>query len=55
LEDAGDGYYFIRAKHSRRVLDIAGGTTATKDGVRAQQYDYNGGDNQRFRFEPFNS
>jgi len=55
LEDAGDGYYIIQAKHSGRVIDIAGGTSATKDGVRAQQYDYNGDDNQRFRFEPFNS
>jgi hypothetical protein len=39
----------IRAKHSNKVLDVTGISTA--NGARIQQYNYLGGDNQLFRIE----
>lgn len=42
--------YQITAKHSGRVLDAPGMQTA--NGTRLQQYDWNGGANQRWLFTP---
>jgi hypothetical protein len=39
----------IRAKHSGKVLDVAGISTA--NGAQLQQWDYLGGNNQKWRFE----
>jgi hypothetical protein len=39
----------IRAKHSHRVLDVT--SISTANGERIQQWDYLGGDNQRWRLE----
>ena len=39
----------IRAKHSNKVLDVAGISTA--NGAHIQQWDYLGGDNQKWRLE----
>lgn len=42
--------YELEAKHSGKVLDVAGGSTA--DGANVQQWSRNGTVAQRFRFEP---
>ena len=38
------------ARNSGQVLDVAG--ASTEDGARIIQWDWHGGDNQRFRLEP---
>jgi hypothetical protein len=53
LEDAGGGYYRMRALHSRRLLDVYARSIA--DGADLQQWEYAGGDNQVFRVEPVGS
>ena len=41
-----NGYYEIKAKHSGKVLDVAG--AGTTNGTRIQQYDSNGSDAQKW-------
>lgn len=43
------GYYRIVAKHSGLSLDINGGPGATGNGAQAQQWEYWGGDNQKWK------
>ena len=43
----GEGFYKILAKHSGKCLDVFGGNASQGDGVAVQQWDYNGGDNQK--------
>lgn len=50
VDDIGDGYYTITARHSGKSLDISG--AATDNGAQLHQYDYWGGDNQKFRLTP---
>jgi hypothetical protein len=38
LTDAGNGTYYIHARHSGKCLDVAGGTGATGDGANVQQW-----------------
>jgi Ricin-type beta-trefoil lectin domain-like len=45
-----DRYYKIVSKNSGRALDLTGGPCAQGNGIRAQQWSYLGGDNQKFRF-----
>ena len=45
----GGDYYQICAKHSGKSLDIDLGPGATTNGAGAQQWDYWGGDNQKFK------
>lgn len=47
FEPTGDGYYYIRAHHSNKVLDIRGASSAS-DGI-LQQWDHAGVLNQQFR------
>ena len=44
VRSAGNGYYTITAEHSGKVLDVAGGSTAS--GAVLQQYFYNGSNAQ---------
>jgi elongation factor Tu len=44
--------YKLIAKHSGKCLDVIGGPGAVANGVRVQQYDYLGGDNQKWRLVP---
>ena len=46
LSPLGDGYFRVTAKHSGKVLDVRGVSTA--NGAQIQQWDYLGGDNQRW-------
>ncbi|MFJ4778066.1 RICIN domain-containing protein [Streptomyces sp. NPDC088762] len=52
LTDAGDGTYYIRARHSGKCLDVAGGTSATGDGADVFQWTCLGAaqTNQRWYF-----
>jgi elongation factor Tu len=43
----GDGYYKLVAKHSGKVLDVAGISSA--NGAKLHQWDYVGGDNQKWK------
>ncbi|WP_187263764.1 glycoside hydrolase family 66 protein [Pontibacter beigongshangensis] len=45
------GIYQISARHSGKVLEIAGGETATTNGAMAQQWQYTGGANQKWKIE----
>lgn len=45
-----DGYYTITSKKSRKVLDVANGSTA--NGANIQQYQSNGSDAQFWKLEP---
>lgn len=47
------GPYRIVAKHSNKVLDVTGRSTA--DGANVQQYTYNGGDHQKWTFHSYSS
>jgi hypothetical protein len=49
--DSGS-YYKITAKSSGKCLDVTGGSNAVADnGARLQQWDYLGGDNQKWRVQ----
>ena len=48
VRSAGNGYYTITAEHSGKVLDVAGGSTAS--GAVLQQYFYNGSNAQLWYF-----
>ncbi len=45
-----DNYYLVESRYSNKVLDVTGGNISAV-GTELEQYDYNGGDNQKFRFE----
>ncbi len=49
LEDAGNGYFFIRSKKSGKVLDVTGGSI--ENCAKIIQFTKHGGDNQLWRFE----
>ncbi len=49
--DAGDGYYRIVSRQSNKVLDIQDIGQVTQNGANLQQYDWLGGDNQKFKLE----
>lgn len=42
------GYYYVKAKHSGRALDVIG--WSRDDGANVIQYDFHGGDNQQWMF-----
>ena len=46
VEYKGEGYYEIKAQHSGKVLDVAGG--GTTNGSNVQQYEKNGTDAQKW-------
>lgn len=54
LNPVGDGFYQIVAAHSRRSLDVNGDVNAGPigNGAQVQQWDYWGGDNQKWKFIP---
>jgi beta-glucanase (GH16 family) len=45
------GTYFLQNRNSGLNLDVTGGTGATQDGARMQQWNVTGTSNQQFRFE----
>lgn len=49
--EAGAGYFFLRARHSGKYLDIHGAQKG--NAVRLQQYAMNLNDAQRFKLEPY--
>lgn len=52
-EYAGDGFYYIRSRHSGLYLEVLGSKT-TKN-VKLQQANFTGAANQQWRFQPTNS
>jgi len=48
----GDGWYNIVARHSGRCLDVTGGVAATGNGIKLQQWDCLGTDNQKWGLYP---
>ncbi|MBQ0056366.1 MAG: RICIN domain-containing protein [Bacteroidales bacterium] len=52
-EYAGDGYYYIRSRHSGLYLEIKGEKTTKNAAI--QQAAFKGTDNQRWRFMPTNA
>lgn len=48
IEHLGYGYHTIKAHHSKKALEIAGGVSAK--GTNVQQYAYNGSDAQKWHF-----
>jgi hypothetical protein len=46
VEDAGDGYYYLRFQHSSKCLEVPGWNPAW--GVRLGQWSCHGGDNQKW-------
>ena len=48
IQDAGNGYYYIRTAGGLLCLDVWGGQAA--NGANVQLWGFNGGNNQRFRF-----
>jgi hypothetical protein len=46
LRDAGDGYFYIIAKHSDKALHCA------ENGDGIYQFTFNFSDNQKWKFEP---
>lgn len=48
IEHLGNGYHTIKAHHSKKALEIAGGVSAK--GTNVQQYTYNGTDSQKWHF-----
>jgi len=49
LSVAGDGYYVLANKASRKVMDVS--QNSADAGARIHQWDITGGDNQRWRFK----
>ena len=49
LEDQGGGYFYVRASHSNKCLDVSG--VSALDGAAVHQWDCSG-DNARWRFDP---
>ena len=47
IKNVGDGYYSIRAVHSKKALDVTGG--AKENNTNVQQYTYNGTDAQLWK------
>ena len=45
------GTYFLQNRNSNLNLDVRGGTGATGDGAKMQQWNATGTDNQKFKFE----
>ncbi len=45
------GTYYLQNRNSNLNLDVRGGTGATGDGARMQQWNVAGTDNQKFKFE----
>ncbi len=50
LEYAGDGWFYIRSRHSAKCLEVANGSNA--DGANIQQWEKDSGTNQQWRFLP---
>ena len=48
LENAGDGYYYIKHKTSNKCLDVSNGQTV--DGTKIQLYTCNGTPSQKWKF-----
>ncbi|KAF5428089.1 Ricin-type beta-trefoil lectin domain-containing protein [Candidatus Methanophagaceae archaeon] len=53
LEDVGDGYYKILNNNSDKCLDVL--WSETEDFANVGQYNYSGGDNQKWVFQPVDS
>lgn len=49
LEDMGNGYYTLTAKHSGKALDVPG--ASTQEGTQIQQYEKNSTDAQQWELE----
>ena len=49
IKNAGNGYYYIISKSDNSFADIY--ACSTKDGTNVQTHSYNGGNNQKFKFE----
>ena len=52
LENAGDGYYYIKHKTSNKCLDVSNGQTV--DGTKIQLYTCNGTPSQKWKFTQTN-
>lgn len=50
LEYAGDGWFYIRSRHSNKCMEVANGSIIS--GASIQQWEKNGGTNQQWRFLP---
>ena len=53
LENAGDGYYYIKHKTSNKCLDVSNGQTV--DGTKIQLYTCNGTPSQKWKFTQINN
>lgn len=50
LEYAGEGWFYIRSRHSNKCIEVA--NSSTYAGANIQQWEKNGGANQQWRFMP---
>lgn len=50
LEYAGDGWFYIRSKHSNKCIEVANSSIVA--GANIQQWEKTGGENQQWRFIP---
>jgi len=50
LQYAGDGFYYIRSRHSNLCLEVSGGSKAS--GAKVQQGTYTGDDRQQWKLIP---
>jgi hypothetical protein len=53
LEYAGDGWFYIRSRHSAKCLEVANASTLALANI--QQNQVNGGYNQMWRFQPIDA
>ncbi len=53
LEYAGDGYFYIRSRHSSLCMDVANASSA--DGANVHQWEVTGGDNQLWKLLPIDA
>jgi hypothetical protein len=50
-----NGTYKIISKHSGKALDVNGGSSATANGINVHQWEYSGGENQKWQIEEVES
>ncbi|OUB12040.1 enterotoxin C [[Bacillus thuringiensis] serovar konkukian] len=52
VEDAGNGYFYLKNKKNSKYLDVTGSGTA--NGTNIIVWDFNGGNNQKFKLQKLN-